>query len=124
MASLRRSDISFRRHGSSGLVWADKFISLHETDEGGSSIRTSATNQQPAMACDSQERPAGQKSSPSAVMGYSRSVGSLGTGYRQSKQMHRPYPERAAAIGPSSNSNLRKWIRRSFSKPRDASSNK
>ncbi|GLJ44109.1 hypothetical protein SUGI_0919820 [Cryptomeria japonica] len=98
-ASLSRSDISFRRQGSSGIVWGtpDKFEPT-----------SSHNNIMEARAGTSSS-----SSSPSAQSKfcYSRSTGSIETRFHCAKPA-----DRARARTGKSGFRFARWIRRIFSK--------
>eukprot|EP01018_Ginkgo_biloba_P026402 Gb_24601 [translate_table: standard] len=128
MATLKRSGISFRRQGSSGLAWAENWIPA-EIDGGaggraapGPTITTTAHKQFSPLTHEVDQK----SSSAIPPLKHSRSVGLIGAGYTRSRD-HRiqnsasiddlePTPTRSGATGHKSKSRFLRWIKRTFTK--------
>lgn len=81
MEGLQRSDISFRRQGSSGLVWDDKFLS-------GELNKLANERKEESSSKENKEEPAptaARKSPPAAGLTIERSRSNGGRGFRTGK---------------------------------------
>lgn len=142
MATLKRSAISFRRQGSSGLAWEENWMPADVDGGAGGGPAPGPTLPPPPgtagnnshhrlhYAATSTAQSIHQKSSssPSPQLWHSRSVGLIGAGYTRSRD-HRvqsshdhldpvdtPQSAHKAETGHKSHSRVLRWFKRTFFK--------
>ncbi|KAI3463389.1 hypothetical protein Pfo_020052 [Paulownia fortunei] len=82
MEGLQRSAVSFRRQGSSGLVWDDKFLSGELNQLANQQKEDSSSKPQQESKEDSAAAPAVRNSSPATGLTIERSRSNGGRGFR------------------------------------------
>lgn len=131
MATLKRSEISFRRQGSSGLAWEENWIPAEvDGGAGGGPILPPPPGATTSFHRDlhfsaAAGKSVNQKSSPQ--LRQSRSVGLIGAGYTRSRD-HRVLSSLSGlnsahskehtdkATGDKSQSRVIRWFKRTFLK--------